>query len=224
MKIALRCKGQKEKMIIGLDEVGYGPLAGPLVVAAVAGVAFLPLRVKQALDDSKNLTAARRESLAADLANHEAVHIVVVEGSVAEIEANNILAVNHQAMVRAVADLCQKMGVRHMALTDKDNDNDQQKTATVLVDGKHLPKLWLQGGLAARPIVGGDGLYASIAAASIVAKVYRDNLMVRYHHQYPQYNFAQHKGYGTQYHRDMIKKHGPCPLHRHSFLGNILAS
>ncbi len=203
-------------MIIGIDEVGYGPLAGPLVVMAVTGVEYLPQAVKQQLDDSKNLTASKREYLNHHLLNHEKVFWARSVGSVEDIEQYNILQTAHRGMVSVAEQLLKKIS---------------NEDSCFLVDGNKLPSTFLNQASAkknnhqvtARAVVRGDGLYASIAAAAIMAKVYRDSLMLDYHQQYPAYDFAKHKGYGTARHIESVRAMGPCPIHRLSFLTKILA-
>ena len=178
--------------IAGIDESGRGPLAGPVVAAAV----ILPERFRHpVLNDSKKLTAPQRECLFAELTAHAEIHwaLAVVEHD--EIDRLNILRATHEAMRRAVAALA--------AVPDH-----------VLIDG-----------LPVRPfpvpqtaLVGGDGLSFSIAAASVIAKVTRDRIMVQMDARHPGYEFAQHKGYGTALHLARLRAHGPCPIHRRSFL------
>jgi ribonuclease HII len=182
--------------IAGLDEAGRGALAGPVVAVAV----ILPLdavglteRLVQ-VHDSKLITAKRREQLY-DLVVQEALAYGVGIVSSEVIDQIGIMAANHQAMVTAVAQL------------------DPQPDY-LLVDGP----LYLRGTLLPqRPVVRGDQLSLTIAAASILAKVSRDRLMVELDEHYPQYGFARHKGYGTAVHRAAIVKYGPTPIHRHSF-------
>ena len=176
--------------VAGVDEAGRGPLAGPVVAAAVA---FPPNVFLPGIDDSKRLTARQREALVPEIQRLAlATGIGVAEAD--EVDAVNILNATHRAMSRAVAAL--GLAVNH-----------------VLVDGRglHDPP-WPQ-----TAIVGGDRICFSIAAASILAKTHRDGLMVRWDAVYPEYGFAAHKGYGSLAHREAIQKHGPCPLHRRSF-------
>lgn len=174
----------------GTDEAGRGPLAGPVVAASV----ILPVqcRYDQFLD-SKKLTPLRRRELCATLADMGAMVGVAVV-SAAEIDRLNILQASLLAMKKAVSLL--------PVVPD-----------FLLVDGKftvplHLPQ---------QALVRGESRSASIAAASIVAKVTRDELMERYHQEYPQYNFNRHKGYPTAEHRRIMARIGPCPIHRQSF-------
>jgi ribonuclease HII len=178
------------RVIAGLDEAGRGPLAGPVVAAAMV----LPETGKlKGVDDSKKLSAGQREELFSLL--HEkarAVGIGIVEAQ--EIDRLNILRASLKAM---------KLAVESLPL----------KPDFLLIDGIHSLSL----PLAQQAIPKGDQRCISIAAASIVAKVTRDRLMMAYHDQYPQYNFAQHKGYGTKEHLQAIRQYGCCPLHRQSF-------
>lgn len=174
----------------GVDEVGRGPLAGPVVAAAV----ILPRDADLAgLDDSKRLTARRRAALAAQI--HARAVVSIAQASAAEIDSLNILQATMLAMRRAVAGLA-------------------VPAAALLVDGNRVP-----AGLdvVAEAIVGGDASESAIAAASIVAKVHRDRLMAALDATYPGYDFARHAGYGTPAHLAALRRLGPCPAHRRSF-------
>jgi ribonuclease HII len=178
-------------LIAGVDEVGRGPLAGPVLAAAVI---FDPKRpIITGLADSKLLSAKQREALF-PIIQASCLAWSVGRAEVAEIDELNILQASLLAMSRAVLALAVK--------PDK-----------ILVDGKFIPKV----PYAAEAIIGGDRLIAVISAASILAKVIRDREMVEYDKLYPQYGFAAHKGYGTQQHLAALEKHGVCPLHRRSF-------
>lgn len=179
-----------EACVVGVDEVGRGPLAGDVVAAAVI---LDRQRPPAGLKDSKKLSAARREVLAASL-QAEACGVSLGRASPGEIDTLNILQASLLAMSRAVDGL----GV---------------SPDLVLVDGRHLPD-WNYAALA---VVGGDDRVAEIAAASIVAKVTRDREMRELHERWPMYGFAAHKGYPTPAHLDALREHGPCPLHRRSF-------
>ena len=176
--------------IAGVDEAGRGPLAGPVVAAAVV----LPPDSERLPEvfDSKQLTAAAREELFDRLRELPGVQIGVGEATVAEIDRLNILRATHLAMRRAVAGL--------------------ERADFVLVDG--LP---VRFELPSRNLIKGDARCACIAAASIVAKVTRDREMLAAAEKFPQYGFADHKGYGTAEHLAMLKKYGPTELHRKSF-------
>lgn len=177
--------------VAGVDEVGRGPLAGPVVAAAVV----LPrVGAPSGLMDSKCLTPAERERLAHLLEQTPGIQIALATVSVAEIDSRNILRATHTAMRSALRDLAPPPDF-------------------ALVDGLPVPDL----PVASRAIVGGDRQSASIAAASIVAKVYRDRLMTEYDQLYPGYGFARHKGYGTREHLERLEALGPSPIHRRSF-------
>ncbi len=185
--------------IAGIDEVGRGCLAGPVVAAA----AILPPEAKiEGLDDSKAVPAKRRAGLA------ERIGEVAVAWGLGlvwprEIDRINILEATFKAMSRAVRTL-------------------KVRPKLLLVDGnREIPRGWLQSEAGFVPpqriIVGGDALVPAISAASILAKVYRDDLMERMDRCYPGYGFSRHKGYGTAEHLAMLRKYGPCPIHRMTF-------
>ncbi|MFO1147720.1 MAG: ribonuclease HII [Alsobacter sp.] len=175
--------------VAGVDEVGRGPLAGPVVAAAVV---LDPRRVPGGLDDSKLLPPARREALYEEIMATAQVSVASV--SAPRIDAINILRASLEAMRRALAGLPDRPG-------------------HILVDGPMLPPWEGQG----EAVVKGDSLVASIAAASIVAKVTRDRMMARLSLHYPVYGFERHAGYATRHHRQALQEHGPCPFHRMSF-------
>ncbi|MBS0318992.1 MAG: ribonuclease HII [Proteobacteria bacterium] len=177
-------------LIAGVDEAGRGPLAGPVVAAAVILGPEKPIR---GLRDSKLLTPERRADLAHRI-RERAVAWAVASADVAEIESLNILWASMLAMQRAVAALS--------VMPD-----------AAWIDGDRCPEL----PCAARAFVGGDATHAAIAAASILAKTVRDAMLVELDRQYPQYGFAQHKGYATAAHLAALAQHGPCPAHRRSF-------
>ncbi len=178
------------RRIAGLDEAGRGPLAGPVVAAAV----ILPCRCRiDGVDDSKQLSESEREEIYIVI-TRRAVAVGIGSASHEEIDRLNILEATRLAMQRAIASL-------------------SPAPDCVLVDAVALPAC----GMPARPIIKGDALCLSIAAASIVAKVTRDRLMADYHRVYPEYNFASHKGYGTDEHVERLSRHGPCAIHRRTF-------
>ena len=177
-------------LVAGVDEAGRGPLAGPVVAAAVILDDLHPIA---GLADSKKLTAARREALFDEI-RARALCCSIAEASVEEIDRLNILQATLLAMRRAV------MGLR-------------LKPKMVLVDGNRLPML----DMPAEAIVKGDALVPAISAASILAKVKRDRWCVQVDEQYPQYGFAGHKGYGTAVHMAALREHGACIHHRRSF-------
>ena len=177
-------------LVAGVDEAGRGPLAGPVVAAAVILDDLKPIK---GLNDSKKLSEKRREKLYDEiLAN--ALCCSIAEASVEEIDQFNILQATLVAMRRAV-------------------DGLRLKPVKVLVDGNRLPVLDVR----AEAIVQGDALVPAISAASILAKVHRDRLCAQLHAQYPQYGFDRHKGYGTAEHLQALAEHGPSPWHRSSF-------
>lgn len=184
--------------VAGVDEAGRGPLAGPVVAAAVVFAQdFLAAEAGRSLaglDDSKKLSPARREHFHALLAACPQAQIGVAFASVAEIDALNILRATHLAMARAVEQLDP---LPDLALVDG-----------LPVQGLPVPH---------RAIVGGDAASLSIAAASVVAKVIRDRYMVALAARHPEYGFDRHKGYGTKAHLAALRRHGPCPAHRRTF-------
>lgn len=183
-------------LVCGVDEAGRGPLAGPVCAAAVI---LPPGCVIEGLDDSKKLTEKRREALY-DIILERAVAFGVAMASPEEIDRLNILNATFLAMQRAVESLT-------------------PAAEFALIDGNRTP-----AGLSVPSlcIVKGDGISASIAAASVLAKVTRDRLMLELDRQYPEYQFAKHKGYPTALHRSLVVQHGPSPVHRRSFLTKIL--
>ncbi|MFR4013146.1 MAG: ribonuclease HII [Oscillospiraceae bacterium] len=179
------------KLVCGVDEAGRGPLAGPVCAAAV----MLPPGLEiPGLNDSKKLTDKKRRELY-DIMIEQAVSYGIAFASEQEIDEINILQATFLAMERAMQKL-----------------SPQPELA--LIDGNRTKDF----GLPVRTIVKGDSLSASIAAASILAKVTRDRLMEEYDAQYPQYGFAVHKGYGTKRHYETLREFGPSPIHRKTFL------
>ncbi len=177
-------------LVAGVDEAGRGPLAGPVVAAAVILDDLQPIA---GLNDSKKLTAKRRERLFDEI-RARALCFSIAEASVQEIDALNILQATMLAMKRAVEGL-------------------RLKPVKVLVDGNRLPVLDVR----AEAIVQGDALVPAISAASILAKVHRDRLCDELHQLYPVYGFDQHKGYGTAQHLQALQVHGPAACHRMTF-------
>lgn len=181
--------------VAGVDEVGRGCLAGPVV----AGACILDVNkpVPEGLNDSKKLTEKQRDEIAAELRETAVAFAVgVVEAD--EIDRVNILVATQLAMKKAIEAL--SPAADHL-----------------LIDALRLKTI----SLPQKAIIKGDSISYSIAAASVIAKTYRDNLMIEYDAVYPQYGFAGHKGYGAAVHRKAIKEHGPCPLHRMTFRGVI---
>lgn len=184
------------KLVCGVDEAGRGPLAGPVCAAAV----ILPENaVIEGLNDSKKLSEKKRESLY-DVIKEKAIAFCVAYGTLEEIETLNILQATFLAMNRAI-------------------DGLAVEPDFALIDGNRVPK---DIKIPCETVVKGDGKSMSVAAASVLAKVIRDRLMLEYDKKYPEYDFKKHKGYGTKEHTELIKKYGPCEIHRMSFLKNIL--
>mgnify|MGYP001444562657 CR=1 FL=1 len=180
--------------VCGVDEAGRGPLAGPVYAAAV----ILPLEhAIEGINDSKKLSEKKRELLF-DQITEQAEAFGIACASVEEIEEYNILNATYLAMKRAVEEL-------------------EKKADFALIDGNRLPPL----SIPAKAVVKGDSLSASIAAASILAKVSRDRFMLQMAELYPQYQFEKHKGYGTALHMQLIRDYGASPIHRRSFLKKL---
>ncbi len=191
--LAIEEKAHSEgyQLVCGVDEAGRGPLAGPVFAAAV----ILPKgHIIEGVNDSKKLSEKKREALF-DKIVEEALDFSIASASEEEIDEHNILNATYMAMRRAVEGLS--------ATADY-----------ALIDGNRMPPLAIPG----ETVVKGDALSASIAAASILAKVSRDRYMLEMAKCYPQYQFEKHKGYGTKLHYEMLDAFGPCPLHRQTFL------
>ena len=189
------CRKKGFKIIAGIDEVGRGPLAGPVVTAAV----ILEENCKiEGINDSKKLSAAKREALY-DIITKEAVAYSFGIVSPEEIDRINILQATYKAMQQAIAGL-------------------SVKPDFVLADAVTIPNI----GISQQGIIKGDAKSISIGAASIIAKVYRDRMMTEYAKLYPEYGFEDNKGYGSKQHTGAIKKYGICPIHRRSFLKNFI--
>lgn len=181
-------------LVCGVDEAGRGPLAGDVYAAAVVFDEDVTI---DGLNDSKKLSAKKREKLFDEIIEKARAYSIAV-ASVEEIESLNILEATFLAMKRAVDGLGLDFGL-------------------VLVDGNKKPPLQYP----VETVIKGDSLSASIAAASILAKVSRDRYMKTLAEKYPQYEFSKHKGYGTARHRELILKYGPCEIHRKSFLKKL---
>lgn len=198
-RIELLCEYEKEydycEYICGIDEAGRGPLAGPVV----AGTVVLPKGSRILyINDSKKLSEKKREELF-DVINKEALSIGVGIVNAERIDEINILQATYEAM---------RMAIHNLNVTPD----------ILLNDAVTIPQVDIQQ----VPIVKGDAKSISIGAASIIAKVTRDHMMYEYDKLYPEYGFAKHKGYGTKQHTDAILEHGPCPIHRFTFLKNLL--
>ncbi|MBQ8772489.1 MAG: ribonuclease HII [Clostridia bacterium] len=181
------------RLIAGIDEAGRGPLAGPVVVAGV----IMPMdNIIQGINDSKKLSAKKRDVL------YDQIMATALDVQVAIVDCNtideiNILNATKQGMLQCI--------------------NGFEQVDRVLIDAVKL-----DAKVPTLSIIKGDALSYSIAAASIIAKVTRDRLMLELDKQYPQYNFAKHKGYGTAEHIRLLKEHGPCPEHRRTFIKNFV--
>lgn len=177
-------------LIAGVDEAGRGPLAGPVVAAAVI---LNPKVVIRGIKDSKKLSPSKREDLFAIICS-QALSYAIAEASVHEIDSMNILQATLLAMQRAITQLT-------------------VQPTEVLIDGNQCPQLMYP----ARAVVQGDNLIEAISAASILAKVTRDQYLLTLHAKYPEYGFAKHKGYPTKDHMAALRKYGPCSEHRLSY-------
>ncbi len=186
---------EKIRLVAGIDEAGRGPLAGPVVAAAVI---FEPYRWIPGVKDSKQLSENQREALYEEITG-AALAFGIGQAEPAEIDRINIRQATFLAMRRAIGSM-------------------RKHPEYLLIDGEELPEKLIPQ----EALVKGDHLSFTIGAASILAKVFRDRLMREYHVHYPMYGFDRHKGYGTAAHREMILRHGPCPIHRRSFLRKVL--
>lgn len=191
-------KAQKEgyTLVCGIDEAGRGPLAGPVCAAAV----ILPDGLEiEGLNDSKKISEKKRDLLF-EIIKEKAIAFSIAFSDEKEIDNINILNATYRAMERAAESL-------------------QVPADFALIDGNRVPSMLK---IPCESIIKGDSKSMSIAAASILAKVSRDRIMIELHKQYPNYNFLKHKGYGTKEHTENILKYGPCQIHRRSFLKKIL--
>lgn len=191
MQADLKTLIERYELLAGVDEAGRGPLAGPVFAAAVI---LDPKKPMNELADSKKLSPKRREQLAVSI-KQEALAWCIASASTEEIDQLNILGATLLAMRRA----CDQLPVT---------------PAFILIDGNQVPS---QLNAPARAVIKGDAQIAAISAASILAKTARDEACLMMDAQYPQYAFAQHKGYGTKLHMQLLEEHGPCPEHRRSF-------
>lgn len=197
LEYEIEAKSKGYKAVCGVDEAGRGPLAGPVCAAAV----ILPENtIIDGVNDSKKLSEKKHEVLF-DVIKSSARSYCIAYATVEEIESMNILNATMLAMKRAVEGL-------------------DVKADYAMIDGNRLPDLKIDSEF----IIKGDAKSMSIAAASILAKVSRDRLLREYAKEYPEYQFDKHKGYGTKAHIEALKKYGPCPYHRMSFLGKILGN
>ncbi len=202
-----RLWGQGEKVIFGLDEVGRGPLAGPVVACAgcMSQNILISDEILALIDDSKKLTHKKREIVLEKIKDIDGIDFSIALIEHDKIDKINILQATFEAFRKASNDLEKKIGA---------------KPDILLVDGnKTIPGM---DGLKQQAIVQGDGKVLSIALASIVAKEYRDNLMAKYAQKYPNYELDVNKGYGTKKHIESIKKFGICEIHRKTFCKNFI--
>lgn len=190
-----QAKSEGYSLIAGVDEVGRGCLAGPVVAAACILDPAKP--VPAGLNDSKKLTENRRNEIAAEL-RETALAFAIGSVEAEEIDRINILEATKKAMILAISAL-------------------QPAAEYLLIDALQLRAITLPQ----KPLIKGDSISYSIAAASVIAKTYRDELMVKYDAEFPHYGFAGHKGYGAASHFAAIREHGPCTLHRRSFRGVV---
>ena len=195
------------RFVFGVDEAGRGPLAGPVVAGAVW---LKSTNFTCRIDDSKKLTPIARRKAFDEILENAVVGIGVMAESI--IDSHNILNASHLAMRGAVLDL-----IRHLPSQETDQASFETQVG-LLIDGNSFK---VKVPYHVQLIVQGDAKSLSIACASIVAKVYRDRIMERYHTLYPQYGFNQHKGYPTRAHQEALAANGPSPIHRRSFLRGI---
>lgn len=191
LELELEARSNGHSVIVGVDEAGRGPLAGPVSAAAV----ILPEGYSHPLlDDSKKLSEKKREQIYADIMEDERIRWGHSYAEVEEIDSINILKATHAAMARAVEQL-------------------EANSPFCLIDGLAVPNFPYDS----QGVVKGDGKSLSIAAASIIAKVKRDHMMIAYGEEFPEYGFEKHKGYGTKAHLAALEEHGPTKIHRKSF-------
>ncbi|MEO8648678.1 MAG: ribonuclease HII, partial [Acidobacteriota bacterium] len=192
----IQARSEGFQSIAGVDEVGRGCLAGPVVAAAC--ILDPGRELPKGLNDSKKLTAARRSDIAAEL-KETAIAYAVGQVEADEIDLINILEATKRAMISAIGMLSPAADL-------------------LLIDAVRLHSL----SLPQRSIIKGDSISASIAAASVIAKTFRDELMTEYDAAYPEFGFRRHVGYGTREHFAALREHGPCPLHRRTFRGVVI--
>ena len=201
---------------MGIDESGRGPLAGPVTAAAVtvgaAKIKNQKLKIKNILwriKDSKRLTAKKREKIYEILKNHPEIEWGIGRVSERVIDRINILQATKLAMIKAV----KKLKIKNALVRPSDGSRKKSKIDFLIIDGNFGIDL----DIPQKSVIKGDEKVFLIKLASIIAKVTRDKTMLRYHKKYPQYGFDKHKGYGTRLHFQMLKKYGPCKIHRKSF-------
>lgn len=208
-----------EKIILGVDEAGRGPLAGPVVASAV----IIPKYFQELdeINDSKKLTEKKREKLFNPIMENCIVGVGIADEK--EIDEINILNATFLAMRRAITEIDKKLEKNKKIIdeySESENKNKLIKNYDItLVDGNYKIREYNK---AQEPVIKGDGMSLSIAAASIVAKVARDRILLEIAKEFPDYKFEKHKGYGTKLHREILLEIGPCKYHRNSFLSKIL--
>ena len=207
------------KIILGVDEAGRGPLAGPVVASAV----IIPKYFNELdeINDSKKLTEKKREKLFKPIMENCIVGIGIADEK--EIDEINILNATFLAMRRAIEEIDEKLRINSSIIDEysesKKNGKLIKNYDVTLVDGNHKIREYDKD---QEPIIKGDGMSLSIAAASIIAKVIRDRILLEIANEFPEYKFEKHKGYGTKLHREILLEIGPCKYHRNSFLSKIL--
>lgn len=200
------------EVIFGSDEAGRGPLCGPVVAAAVCfknNNFLIPeelINEFELIRDSKKLSEKQRDKVFDFVCEHFHVGVGICDHTT--IDRINILEASFLSMKKAIQELQRKMK------NEKPESYNLESKTCALIDGnKEIPNFSMKQ----KAVVGGDKTVKSISAASIVAKVTRDKMMMKFHDKYPDYGFNKHKGYGTKFHMEMLEKHGPCEIHRKSF-------
>ena len=207
------------EIILGVDEAGRGPLAGPVVASAV----IIPKYFNELdeINDSKKLTEKKREKLFKPIMENCIVGIGIADEK--EIDEINILNATFLAMRRAIEEIDEKLRINSSIIDEysesKKNGKLIKNYDVTLVDGNHKIR---EQDKEQEPVIKGDGTSLSIAAASIIAKVTRDRILLEIANEFPEYKFEKHKGYGTKLHREILLEIGPCKYHRNSFLSKIL--
>jgi len=215
---------QGEFLIAGVDEAGRGPLCGPVVAAAVCykrSDFFIPPELEKEfalIRDSKKLSEKQREKMFTFIKENFFVGVGIVHADT--IDRVNILQATFLAMKSAISQLTKKLSGTSSVNSGIPENHDRSSQVYVLIDGnQEIPNFSLKQ----ESVVSGDSTVKSIAAASIIAKVTRDRMIVEYDKLYPQYGLAKHKGYGTKVHMDALRKYGPSPIHRMSFKPVLLS-
>lgn len=207
------------KIILGVDEAGRGPLAGPVVASAV----IIPKYFNELdeINDSKKLTEKKREKLFNPIMENCIVGVGIADEK--EIDEINILNATFLAMRRAIEQIDKKLRINSTIIDEYSESKNKNKLIKnydiTLVDGNHKIREYNKE---QEPVIKGDGMSLSIAAASIIAKVTRDRILLEIAKEFSDYKFEKHKGYGTKLHREILLEKGPCKYHRNSFLSKIL--